>query len=497
MSLEEMITIVVYDYLWGLPLIVVVLLGGLYFTFRTGFFQFRYLGAALKTAWRRITGKEVDQNEGTGIVSPLEAVSIAIGTTVGVGNIGGVATAIALGGPGAVFWMWVAGLFGLIVKMVEITLALHYRSTDKNNENYGGPNYYIHKGIGVEGKHKWLSKLLGGLFAFGFLISIFINIQTYTASEAVANTFNISMVAVSIVYTIVLYIFIAGGLKRIARIASILVPFMCIFYVAGGLFIIFKNIGELPHSFGLIFGSAFTGTAAMGGFVGAGFKLAIKSGMSRSVFSNEAGWGSAPMTHASAKVNHPMKQGILGIFEVFIDTLVICTITALIVIITGQWSSGLDGATLTLSAFESGMGSVGRIILAVGVFLFAITTSTGLYVQISVVLRYVLGESKLKNTLLTVYKWFYPIPSIGLVFLAAYYEMPGTSVWLLSDASTALPIFANMVALVYLSPRFFALLKDFKARYWGIGKVDPGFKVFYEGSNEANHVDEVQPVNPA
>ena len=198
------------------------------------------------------------------------------------------------------------------------------------------------------------------------------------------------------------------------------------------------------------------------------------------------------MTHASAKVNHPVKQGILGIFEVFIDTIVICTMTALLIIVTGQWSSGLDGAHLTLSAFQTGMGDIGRIVLAVGVFLFAITTSSGLYVQIGVVLRYVLGESKLRDQLLTFYKWFYPIPSIALVFIAVYYEMPGTSVWLFSDASTALPIFANILALFYLSPVFMRLLTDFKARYWKIGKVDPEFQVFYEGSNEENYVDEIK-----
>ena len=245
-------------------------------------------------------------------------------------------------------------------------------------------------------------------------------------------------------------------------------------------FIILKNIGEIPHAFGLIFGSAFSGTAAVGGFAGAAFSQAIKVGMARSVFSNEAGWGTSPMVHASSKTDHPVKQGILGIFEVFVDTIIICSITALIIIITGQWSSGLDGATLTLSAFETGMGRFGRIVLAIGTFLFGITTSSGLYAQMEVIVRYLIGDTPKKNLILSLYKWLYPLPSLALVLIAVYYEYPGTIVWVFSDASTALPIFANIVALFILAPRFVELLNDYKARYMGIGKVDPEFKVFYE-----------------
>ena len=213
-------------------------------------------------------------------------------------------------------------------------------------------------------------------------------------------------------------------------------------------------------------------------------------GMARSVFSNEAGWGSAPMIHASAKVDHPVKQGILGVFEVFVDTIIVCTMTALVIIVTGQWSSGLDGATLTLSAFEVGIGKPARIIMAVGVFLFGITTSSGIYAQMEVVVRYLIGDNKKKDIILSLYKWLYPIPSLALVFIAVYYQFPGTSVWLFSDASTALPIFANVVALVILSPKFIELLKDYKARYMGIGKVDPNFRIFYEDSEGNSEYEE-------
>ena len=479
MNFEEIINIIVYDYMWGMPLIVFILASGAYLTIRSKGFQIRGFKMAMKRAWGNFFGKEKD-GESAGVISSFEAMSTALGTTIGVGNIGGVATALALGGPGAIFWMWVSGLFGMIIKTAEITLAVHYRSKDENGEAYGGPNYYIQKGIGKEMNKKTLYKVLSGLFAIGFSLSYFINIQTYTVSEALSTTFGFGMLGTAIAFTIVLYIMISGGLKSVGRWATILVPFMCLFYLAGGIIIICKNITALPECFELIFKGAFSEMAATGGFAGAAMSGAIKTGMARSVFSNEAGWGTAPMIHASAKVDHPVKQGMLGIFEVFVDTFVICTLTCLIVMVTGQWSSGLDGANLTLSAFEIGLGSFGRITLAIGVFLFGITTSSGLYAQIEVVLRYVVGESKIKDFALKFYKWTYPLPSLLLVIIAVFNEFSGTTVWLISDAGVALPIFINILALFILAPKFTALLKDYNARYLNKGLVDENFRVFYD-----------------
>lgn len=288
------------------------------------------------------------------------------------------------------------------------------------------------------------------------------------------------MLGTAIAFTIILYIMISGGLKSVGRWATILVPFMCLFYLAGGIIIICKNITALPECFELIFKGAFSEMAATGGFAGAAMSVAIKTGMARSVFSNEAGWGTAPMIHASAKVDHPVKQGMLGIFEVFVDTFVICTLTCLIIMVTGQWNSGLDGANLTLSAFEIGLGSFGRIALAIGVFLFGITTSSGLYAQIEVVLRYVVGESRIKDFALKFYKWTYPLPSLLLVMIAVFNEFSGSTVWLISDAGVALPIFINILALFILTPKFTALLKDYNARYLNKGLVDKNFRVFYD-----------------
>lgn len=379
--------------------------------------------------------------------------------------------------------------------MAEITLAVHYRSKNEDGSAYGGPNYYMQKGIGKQKGMKKLFKILSTIFAFGFMVGFFINIQIYTVSEAIGNTFNVSLITVAIIFTILLYILIAGGLPSLGKTASKIVPFMVLFYIGGGLFIILKNIDQLPHAFGLIFGSAFTGTSAIGGFTGAAFSQAIKVGMARSVFSNEAGWGSAPMIHASSKVDHPIKQGILGVFEVFVDTIIICSITALVVIITGQWSSGLDGATLTLSAFEVGMGKGARIVMSIGVFLFGITTTSGIYAQMEVIVRYLLGDSSKKDLVLNIYKWSYPIPSLALVFIAVYYKFPGTVIWLFSDTSTALPIFANVLSLIILSPKFIELLKDYKARYMGIGEIDPNFKVFYEENKEISEENTVVDVS--
>ncbi|WP_432667457.1 amino acid carrier protein [Wukongibacter baidiensis] len=475
---------IVWDILWGLPLILLILAVGIFFTVITGFFQFRYFGYAMKQAYKKFF-KSNDTEKDSGAISPFEALSIAIGATVGVGNIGGVASAIAIGGPGAVFWLWVAGLLGQIIKVVEISLAVHYRTKDEDGKTFGGPTYYMRKGLGEEKNFKLLSKVLAFIFIFGFGVGFFITMQNYTVSEAVSSTFDMSMVTVSVVYTILLYLMISGGLSSLGRIAAKLVPFMCAFYILGGIFIILKNISHLPGTLGLIFNSAFSGTAALGGFAGAAFTQVIKVGMSRAVFSNEAGWGSSPMIHASAKTDHPVRQGLLGIFEVFIDTIVICSITSLAIVITGEWSSGVSGAALTLSAFEHGLGSLGRIILTIGILLFGVTTSSGLYAQIEVLLRYILGNnSKSTDKILTFYKWAYPIPGLALVIFAVMKELPGTSVWLFADMSTALPIFANILALLILSPKFLTLLKDYKARYMGIGKVDPNFKVFYDEGKE-------------
>ncbi len=454
----------IVSFLWGLPLILTILFTGIYFTVKSKFFQIRYFSHIFSQTIGKVLRKADDEG-GEGLITPFQAVSTAIGGSVGVGNIGGVATAIATGGPGALFWLWVAALLGMIIKMVEVTLGVHYRNLDEEGIPYGGPTYYMEKGLGEEKGFKYWY-ILAIIFGGGIFSTFFITVQNYTVSEAVSSTFGINLVTASLIYIIFNYVMIIKGISGLGKIAGKLVPFMCLFYIGSGLFIILSNVSALPSVFKLIFDGAFNGTAAAGGFAGAAFIVVMRTGIARSVFSNEAGWGTSPMIHASAKTTHPVKQGLWGAFEVFVDTMVVCSITALVIIISGAWSTGLTGASLTLSAFESGMGTSSRIFLATGIFLFGVTTSSGWYAYYEIILRHLMKKNiKLKNIILKFFKMFYPIPGFLMVLMAVYYKMPGSTVWLLADITTAIPTFINVATILVLSSKFFDLLKDYKEKY--------------------------------
>ncbi|MEG2936089.1 MAG: sodium:alanine symporter family protein [Clostridium sp.] len=469
------------DFLWGLPLIITILFTGLYITIRSGFFQLRFFNHIMKNTLGKVFGKKAKaDSNGKGMLSPLEAVSTAIGGSVGVGNIGGVATAIATGGPGAIFWMWICSLIGMIIKAAEVTLAVYYRNTDEDGNTYGGPTYYIEKGLGEERKFK-LWWVLAFIFGAGIFGTFFITLQNYTVSEALSSTFGIGMIPSSLIYFGLTYILIFGGIKQLGKIAGKIVPWMCLFYIGSCAFIIILNITELPSAIGLIFKSAFTGSAAVGGFAGAAVSQVIRLGVSRSVFSNEAGWGTSPMIHSTATTDHPVKQGLWGAFEVFVDTGLVCTMTALAIMVTGQWSSGLSGAALTLSAFEMGIGTWGRVIMTIGIFLFGITTSSGWYSYYEIILRHAFkSKVEVKNTILKFYKPLYPIPGLIMVIYAVSFGLPGQVIWNFADISSAVPTFINVFVVLFLSKEFFRLLKDYKARYLGIGEVDPNAYLFFE-----------------
>lgn len=471
----------IVGFLWGLPLIVSILFTGVYLTVKSGFFQFRFFSHTMKqTFGKMFGGKKEKDSASKGILSPFEAVATAIGGTVGVGNIGGVATAIATGGPGAVFWMWVCALIGMMIKTAEVSLAVYYRSTDESGNPFGGPTYYIEKGLGEEKGFK-LWPILAFLFGGGIFATFFITLQNYTVSEALDSAFGIGMIPASLVYCALTYLMIFGGIKHLGKVASKIVPVMCVFYLISCLYIIGINFSAIPEAFSLIFKSAFTGTAAIGGFAGAGISQVIRLGFSRSVYSNEAGWGTSPMIHSTSKTDHPIKQGLWGSFEVFVDTIIVCSMTAITILVTGQWSSGLSGATLTLSAFEMGLGPIGKYLLAIAIFLFGITTSSGWYSYYEIILRHVLKKrTALKNQILKWYRLLYQIPGVAMVVYAVSNGLPGKYVWYFADISSAIPTFVNIIAILFLSDRFFKLLKDYKARYLGIGKIDPDFKVFYE-----------------
>ncbi|MFC4409126.1 alanine/glycine:cation symporter family protein [Chungangia koreensis] len=472
----------IVGWLWGLPLIFTVLFVGLYFTVGSKFFQIGYFPHIFKATFGKLFSKKDKTDHEKGVLTPFQAVTTAIGGSVGVGNIGGVATAIAVGGPGAVFWMWITALLGMMTKTVEVSLAVHYRSSDEKGNPYGGPTYYMEKGLGEEKKFKFW-KIPAILFGFGIFTTFFITLQNYTVSEAVSSTFNIGMIPSSLIYVTLIYLIIYGGIKRVGEIAAKLVPFMSIFYVLASLFIIFKNLDQIGPVFALIFDSAFSGMAAVGGFTGAVIAQVIRMGVARAVYSNEAGWGTSPMIHSTAKTNHPIKQGMWGAVEVFVDTIIICSMTAFIIIITGAWSSGLDGAALTLSAFEIGIGEIGRYIIAIFIFIFGLTTTTGWYTYYEIILRHLFGgdkKVKMKNKTIAFYKWLYPVPGLLMVVYAVYYNLPGKAVWYFADITTAIPTFINLVVIMVLSKKFFELLRDYKARHLNIGTIDPDFNVFYE-----------------
>ena len=454
------------SFLWGLPIIVIILGTGFYFTFKTGFFQVFHLKHIFSETICKIIKKGNKAEEGgKGLITPFEAVATAIGGSVGVGNIGGVATAMAVGGPGSLFWLWIAAFVGMILKMAEVSLGVYYREKDEKGDPYGGPTYYMEKGLGEEKGHKWWI-IPAAIFGGGIFSTFFITVQNYTVSEAVSAAFGIKIIYASIIYIICNYILIIGGIKSLGKLAGKIVPIMCVFYVGAALYIVAINIGNLPATLGLVFKGAFTGTAAAGGFAGAAFSQVMRIGMARSVFSNEAGWGSSPMIHASAQTDHPIKQGLWGAFEVFVDTIVVCTLTCLVIIITGVWSSGATGATLTLNAFETGMGSASKIFIATGIFLFGVTTSSGWYAYYEIILRHLMKSSpKLKDGILKFYKIFYPVPGFVMVLMATTIGMPGSTVWLFADFTTAVPTFINIAVMLSLSGTFFKLFKDYKTKY--------------------------------
>lgn len=435
--------------LWGLPMMILLLGTGLYFTIRTKFFQFRKIGYILKNTFGKIFEKERD--DVAGVMTPFQAVSTALAGTVGTGNIAGVAAAIAVGGPGAVFWMWVIALVGLMTKMVEVSLAVHYREVNDDGSTYGGPMYYIEKGLGSN--WKWLAKIFSFTVVVAGLTTAAL-LQPHTVGEALKTTFNIPPIATSIVLAVLTGVVIIGGFKRIGKVCERLVPFMAAIYIIGALVIIIVNIDKVPVALGIIFKYALSPAPAKGGFVGAAVAMAIQKGMSRGMFSNEAGMGSAPMVHATAKTDHPIRQGLWGSFEVFVDTIIICTLTALVILVSGAWTTGQSGIELTINAFNSSIfGSFGGYIVTVGATLFAYSTMVGWVVNYETGCCYLLGKNSVKYM-----RWVYLLP--GIIFAGQKVN----AIWLFADVASGLMGIPNLIALAMLNGVFIKLFKDFMSK---------------------------------
>ncbi|NIQ02440.1 MAG: amino acid carrier protein [Nitrospinaceae bacterium] len=415
--------------LWG-PWLLVLLVGtGIWLTFVLRGIQFRLLGYALRLTFTR-------EREGAGDVSHFGALMVALAATIGSGNIAGVATAMTLGGPGAVVWMWIAALFGMATKYAEGFLAVRFREVNHRGEIAGGPMYYIQSGLGW----KWL----GILFAFCGAIAAFgigNMVQANTTAEALTSMLPVSKSLVGIVLAVFTALVILGGIQRIAEVVSFFVPIMVLFYFAGSIIIIISHWNELPAGLSALFQQAMSGAAASGGFAGATVAQAIQFGVERGMFSNESGMGSAPIVAAAAKTNQPAKQALVSMTGTFLDTIIVCSLTGLVLSTTGVWNSGETGAALTLQAFKAGLpGEWGSWIVTLGVVTFAFSTILGWCYYGEKCFEYLCGEEKIR---------YYRIAWIAFVFLGAAANLK--LVWDFSGAMNALMAIPNLIALLALS----------------------------------------------
>lgn len=437
---------------WG-PAMLILLVGtGLFLTIGTTFIPLRKIGYGLRMLW---AGRKPSEEEGD--ISPFNALMTAMAATVGTGNIAGVATAIALGGPGAVFWMWMTALVGMATKYAEAVLAVRYREVDSRGRQQGGPMYYIKNGLGE--KWKWLAFLFA---AFGTLAAFGIGntIQANSVAQAVATNLQVPTWVSGGVLAVFTALVLIGGVKRIGTVAGKLVPIMAIAYIAGALLIILMQFDQVPAAIGLIVSDAFTGTAATGGFAGASIMMAIRFGVARGVFSNEAGLGTAPIAHAAAKTDNPVRQGIIGMLGTFIDTIIICTMTALVIVLSAGWTQidpatgkQISGAALTSLAFGQALPDIGNYIVTFGIMLFAYTTLLGWSFYGERCAEYIFG---VKSIVAYRILWIISIP------IGAMAEL--NPLWLLADVMNGLMAIPNLIALLLLSPVVFKITRDYFAK---------------------------------
>jgi AGCS family alanine or glycine:cation symporter len=432
----------VNDLAWGPGMLVLLLGTGLYLTVGLRLMTVRNIPTAFKLLWR---GRKSDE---AGDISPFAALMTSLSATIGTGNIGGVAVAIAIGGPGALFWMWVTALVGMATKYAEAVCAVRFREQDDRGNYSGGPMYYIKNGL--HRRWHWLAyafALFGSLAGFGLANTV----QSNSISQVLSDGFSVPPLGTGLVLMALVAAVILGGVKRIASVASKLVPFMAVAYLLTGLVVIAMNIEQVPGAFATIVHAAFNPTAATGGFAGASVWLAIRFGVARGIFSNEAGMGSAPIAHAAAKTNDPVRQGMIAMLGTFIDTLVICTVTGLVIVIMGVWDTGISGASLTSMAFEQAVPG-GHYVVTFGLCLFAFTTMIGWSFYGERCIVFLLGTRAILPFRLL---WVLAIPVGTVVELH--------TVWLLADTLNAFMAIPNLVALILLAPLVFKLTREYFA----------------------------------
>lgn len=468
MNFEELIQ-KLNDLAWG-PWMMLLLVGtGIYFTYRVGFIQFTKFGYTMKNTIGKVFSK---QSAGEGEVTPFQAVTTALAATVGTGNIAGVTGAICVGGPGAVFWMWISALFGMATKYAEVVLAIRYRERNEKGDWLGGPMYYIRNGLGK--KWNWLAvlfSLLGALAAFGIGNMTQVNTIAGSINTAIdafggntaANTMMlfgqivpVSSIIIGCVVALMVALVLFGGIKRIGSVAETIVPFMALIYVTCGLCVVIANIGSVGKIIAMIFKGAFSAEAALGGAFGITIMNTIQKGVGNGVFSNEAGLGSAPMAHAASSESNPVKQGLYGIFEVFMDTIVICSLTALTLLC--GWESGVEivwgqsaGAELISASFATVFGSkAGSLIVAVAISLFALTTILSWALYGSRCCEFILGTKAVP---------IYQIIFVAVVLVGATLELE--LVWTIANTLNGFMALPNLVALLGLSGVVIKLTKDY------------------------------------
>jgi len=446
----------VNGYAWG-PAMLVLLLGtGIFLTLGLGFLSLRRLPMAFKLLFTGFS------SHGAGDIPPFRALMTSLSATIGTGNIAGVATAITLGGPGALFWMWITALFGLATKYAEGVLAVHYRERDELGGYSGGPMYYIRNGLGK--RWAWLAMafaLFGGMAGFGLANTV----QSNSVAQVLTDNLDIPWQVTGVVLMILVGGVILGGIQRIAATAGAVVPMMAVAYMLMSVIVIALNIQQVPQAIMTIIDSAFNGASAAGGFAGATVWAAIRFGVARGIFSNEAGLGSAPIAHAAAQTNEPVEQGMIAMLGTFIDTLLVCTMTGLVIILTGVLDSGQSGASLTAMAFGAAFPG-GEWVVTIGVVVFATTTMIGwsFYGERCVV--YLFGARAIMPFRVL---WVLAIPvgaglNLGIV-------------WLIADTLNAFMAIPNLIALLLLSPVVFRLSKEYFARQADVDDDDNGLGV--------------------
>ena len=437
----ESLASTISGFVWGefilIPLLSIV---GIYLTFGLHCLPWLKIGTAIRLLLKRAGDEH-------GEISPRHALMTALSATIGTGNIAGVATAIYFGGPGAVFWMWVIALFGMATKYSEAVAAIKFRQIDELGQYVGGPMYYIKNGLG----RRW--RWMASTFAFFGMIAAFgigNMVQSNSVADALASTFQIEQLYTGIAMSSLVGIVILGGIRRIAEVVGKVVPLMAFAYVACTLSILIIFRAKVPGAFELILTSAFSSTAASGGFLGASLWMAIRFGVARGIFSNESGLGSAAIAHGAAKTNQPVEQGLVAMLGTFIDTIIICTLTALVLIVTGAWSSGENGAAMSAFAFSTGLVTGGAQVVSVGLAIFAFTTIIGWSYYGERCAAYLFGTKIVR---------YYRLLWVAAVLFGALFKLG--LIWTLADIFNGLMALPNLIALLLLSPIIFAETREY------------------------------------